>query len=116
VAAAFKEHFLHGTVEEDIYMKQPPSFENSQTPHYICKLDKALYDLKQAPQAWYSRLSTKSQEIDFIPSKEDTSLFLYNQSGDILFVLIYVVDIIATSSPTQAFYVLLHEHDFALKD
>jgi hypothetical protein len=99
-------------------MKQPSSFENSQTPHYICKLDKTLYDLKQAPQAWYSIFSTKLQEIDFIPSKEDTPLFIYNQSVDMLFVLIYVADIIATSSSTQAFYALLHDlkDDFALKD
>ena len=71
-----KNAFLHGVLEEEVYIKQPPSFESSATPNYICKLDKALYGLKQAPRAWYSRLSAKLHTLGFIPSKGDTSLFL----------------------------------------
>ena len=68
--------FLHGVLEEEVYMKQPLGFESKHTPSYVCKLDKALYGLKQAPRAWYSRLSKKMQTLGFVPSKSDTSLFI----------------------------------------
>jgi hypothetical protein len=82
-----KNVFLHGVLEEEVYMKQPPGFENPDTPHHVCRLDKALYGLKQAPRAWYSRLSAKLQDLGFLPSKADTSLFLYNKSGVTIFCL-----------------------------
>jgi hypothetical protein len=51
--------FLHGVLEEKVYMQQPPRYECKESPHCICKLDKAIYGLKQALRAWYSRLSSK---------------------------------------------------------
>jgi hypothetical protein len=57
--------FLHGILEEDFYMQQPPGFEDKQRPHYICQLDKVIYGLKQASRAWYSRLSTKLLSLWF---------------------------------------------------
>ena len=70
-------------------MKQPPGFENKHAPSHVCKLDKALYGLKQAPRAWYSRLSKKMQMLGFVPSKSDTSMFIYSKSNTPIFVLIY---------------------------
>jgi hypothetical protein len=48
--------FLHGFLEEEVYMKQPPGYEDQSHPNYICKFDKALYGLKQAPRAWYFKV------------------------------------------------------------
>jgi hypothetical protein len=113
-----KNAFLHGVLKEEVYMKQPPVFENPHTPHFICKLDKALYGLKQAPRAWFAWLSIKLTALGFVPSKADTSLFLYDKPVVAIYVLIHVNDIIVTSSSDDAITALLHDlrADFALKD
>jgi histone deacetylase 1/2 len=110
--------FLHGILEEDVYMKQPPGFEDSARPHFICKLDKALYGLKQAPRAWFARLSGALVELGFQASKADVSLFILNQKGIHIYILIYVDDIIIVSSSSAATDRLLQQLSsiFAVKD
>jgi histone deacetylase 1/2 len=110
--------FLHGILEEEVYMRQPPGYIDKSCPNYVCKLDKALYGLKQAPRSWYARLRAKLMALGFIPSKADTSLFYFNKHGIVVFVLIYVDDIIVASSMPSATSGLLHslKQDFALKD
>jgi hypothetical protein len=110
--------FLHGVLEEEVYIKQPPGYESKKEPNYVCKLDKAIYGLKQAPRAWYSRLSEKLQRLGFSPSKGDTSLFYLHDRGVTMYVLVYVDDIIVASSSQEATTTLLRklEDDFALKD
>jgi histone deacetylase 1/2 len=113
-----KNTFLHGVLEEEVYMRQPPGFEHPKAPDFVCKLDKALYGLKQAPRAWYSRLSSKLHDLGFTPSKADTSLFLYQKSGITMFLLIYVDDIIVASSSDTAITALVKDlnNNFAIKD
>jgi hypothetical protein len=86
--------FLNGQLEETMFMRQPPGFENSGKPDHLCKLKKALYGLKQAPRVWYSRLSTKFHSMGFTTSKADTSLFIYKTKNTTVYVLVYVDDII----------------------
>jgi hypothetical protein len=103
--------FLHGNLEEQVFMRQPPGY-------FDCKLDKALYGLKQAPRAWYARLSSKLHSLGFKPSKADVSLFVYNKGGVVIYLLIYVDDIIIASSSNAATEALLKDLqvEFALKD
>ena len=51
-----KSAFLNGLLQEEVFVKQPPGFENNDFPDHVYKLDKALYGLKQDPRAWYDRL------------------------------------------------------------
>jgi histone deacetylase 1/2 len=110
--------FLHGILEEKVYMRQPPGYRDPDHPSLVCKLDKALYGLKQALRAWYARLCNKLKQLGFIPSKGDTSLFYYHKGDYTMFVLVYVDDIIVASSSQVATDTLLKdlETEFALKD
>jgi hypothetical protein len=101
VAKGFKLHqmdvksaFLNGVLEEEVYMRQPPGFENEKYPHRVYKLKKALYGLKQALRSWYGRLRVFLFERGFEMGKVDQTLFLLRQGRDILIVQVYVDDIV----------------------
>ena len=67
--------FLNGVIEEEVYVKQPPGFEDLKHPDHVYKLKKSLYGLKQAPRAWYDRLSNFLIKKDFKRGQVDTTLF-----------------------------------------
>ena len=71
-----KSAFLNGYLQEEVYVKQPPGFENTIYPDHVYKLDKALYGLKQAPRAWYDRLCTFLLTHGYTRGKIDNTLFL----------------------------------------
>ncbi|GKD80064.1 retrovirus-related pol polyprotein from transposon TNT 1-94, partial [Tanacetum coccineum] len=93
-----KSAFLNGKLKEEVYVKQPPSFESSEFPDYVCKLDKALYGLKQAPRAWYETLSTFLIQNKFTRERIDNTLFIYKSKGEVILVQVYVDDIIFGST------------------
>jgi hypothetical protein len=70
-----KSAFLNGPIKEDVYVEQPPDFEDSEYPDHVYKLSKALYGLKQAPKAWYECLR------DFLI----TNCFKVGKAGPTLF-------------------------------
>ncbi|GKD30384.1 retrovirus-related pol polyprotein from transposon TNT 1-94 [Tanacetum coccineum] len=93
-----KSAFLNGKIKDEVYVKQPPSFESSEFPDYVGKLDKALYGLKQVPRAWYETLSTFLIQNKFTRGRIYTTLFIYKSKGDVLLVQVYVDDIIFGST------------------
>jgi hypothetical protein len=89
-----KSAFLNGYIEEEVYVRQPPGFENPKYPNHVYKLHKALYGLKQAPRAWYERLKAFLLANCFKMGSIDKTLFLLKQGINTLLVQIYVDDII----------------------
>lgn len=85
--------FLHGDLEEEVYMKLPPGFRHTH-PNKVCKLKKSLYGLKQAPRCWFKKLSDALLRFGFVQSYDDASLFSYTQNGDEIRVLVYVDDLL----------------------
>jgi hypothetical protein len=90
--------FLHGSLKECVYMRQPPGFVDPALPSHVCFLHKSIYGLRQAPRAWFEKFSSHLLTIGFIASQADPSLFLYKQGSTVLYLLLYVDDIILTGN------------------
>jgi histone deacetylase 1/2 len=110
--------FLHGVLEEEVYMRQPPGFVDPSCPQHMCRLEKALYGLKQASRAWHARLGSVLRTHGFVPSIADTSLFLFQRPQLTMYLLVYIDDIIIiiSSKYATAHLVTALVADFVVKD
>ncbi|GKD82364.1 putative ribonuclease H-like domain-containing protein, partial [Tanacetum coccineum] len=79
-----KSVFLYGKIEEEVYVCQPPIFEDPNFPNRVYKVEKALYGLHQARRAWYETLSTYLLDNRFQRGKIGKTLFIKRHKGDIL--------------------------------
>ncbi|GJS35574.1 putative ribonuclease H-like domain-containing protein [Tanacetum coccineum] len=79
-----KSAFLYSTIEDEVYVYQPPRFEDLQFPDKVYKVEKALYGLHQAPRAWYKTLSTYLLENGYKRWTIDKTLFIKKDKHDIL--------------------------------
>lgn len=113
-----KNAFLHGFLKEEVYMVQPPGFIDQSRPDYVCKLHKAQYGLKQAPRAWFHRMCAFPLSVGFIQSIVDSSLFIYRHGMHQIFFLLYVDDIVVTSSSDQFLHTFIERlgQEFDIKD
>nr|GEW70588.1 putative ribonuclease H-like domain-containing protein [Tanacetum cinerariifolium] len=93
-----KSAFLYGTIEEEVYVSQPPGFIDPQVLNKVYMVDKALYGLHQAPRAWYETLSTFLLQNGYRRGKIDKTLFNKKAKDDIMLVQVYVDDIIFRST------------------
>ncbi|GJX74815.1 putative ribonuclease H-like domain-containing protein [Tanacetum coccineum] len=93
-----KSAFLYGTIEEEVYVTQPPGFKDPDHPDKVYKVVKALYGLHQAPRAWYETLANYLLGNGFKRGKIDQTLFIKKQKGDIFLIQVYVDDIIFGST------------------
>lgn len=112
--------FLNGELDNEVFMHQPPGFVHfdSVGQPLVCRMKKALYGLRQAPRAWFDKLNQFLVSIGFIVSKSDASLFIRITTEVVLYILVYVDDIIITGNDSAviARFVDQLNAEFALKD
>ena len=109
-----KSAFLNGPIKEEVYVEQPPGFEDERYPDHVCKLSKALYGLKQAPRAWYECLRDFLIANGFKVGKADPTLFTKTLKNDLFVCQIYVDDIIFGSTNESLSRVLVNRVGSAL--
>ncbi|KAL0551843.1 hypothetical protein IC582_010932 [Cucumis melo] len=114
----FNNAFLNGNLTKTVYIQKPPGYVHPSFPNYVCKLDKAIYGLKQSPRAWNETLSKKLFSWGFENSKSNSSLFILRCRSSIILLLVYVDDVVVTGNDTKLIDELVRSLDkqFSLKD
>jgi hypothetical protein len=94
-----KSAFLHGDLDEEIYMEQPPGFV--QDSSLVCRLGCSLYGLKQAPRGWYEKMDSFMISFGFDLYHSDPTVYTQKQGIDLLILVLYVDDLILTGSSSS---------------
>ncbi|KAI3509130.1 hypothetical protein L1887_24156 [Cichorium endivia] len=92
-----KSAFLNGFLNEEVYVDQPQGYIKRGQEGKVCKLKKALYGLRQAPRAWYSRIDEYFTKHGFVKCAHEHTLYTKEQKDDIIIVCLYVDDLVFTS-------------------
>lgn len=114
-----KTAFLHGDLDEEIYMEQPEGFKVPGKENLVCRLIKSLYGLKQAPRQWYKKFDSFMAEHDFKRTESDHCVFIKRYAGgDFLILLLYVDDILIVGQDRIKIAALKKDlsKSFAMKD
>jgi hypothetical protein len=96
-----KNAFLHGDLQEEVYMEIPPGFANKQTVGMVCKLKKSLYGLKQSPRAWFDRFMRAVCEMGYSQCNGDHTVFYKHNDSRITILAVYVDDIVITGDDVE---------------
>jgi hypothetical protein len=96
-----KNAFLHGDLQEEVYMHIPPGFESSQTTGKVLRLRRSLYGLKQSPRAWFGRFRQAMLKRGYHQSNADHTLFYQHANDKVAILIVYVDDIVITGDDSQ---------------
>ncbi|QHN94291.1 Retrovirus-related Pol polyprotein [Arachis hypogaea] len=114
----FNNDFLIGDLAEDVFMSQPEGFLSPTQPYHVCKLQRSLYGLKQALHAWFTKLKQTLNKFGFSNTRSDTSLFTRFTMKSVVYILVYVDDILVTRNCQDEISTLISQLNstFSLKD
>ena len=109
--------FLHGDLQEEVYMTLPPGISSSN-PSQVCRLQKSLYGLKQASRQWYSKLSSFLLSLGYVQSQADHSLYAKSENSHFTTILVYVDDIVVAGNSLMEIHNVkaLLDKQFKIKD
>ncbi|KAE8735860.1 Cytochrome P450 90B1 [Hibiscus syriacus] len=113
-----KTAFLHGDLEEEIYMRQPEGFIEADKKNLVCRLKKSLYGLKQAPRQWYKKFDSFMSSSCFIRCQADHCCYIKRFDNSFIILLLYVDDMLVAGSDMQEIIHLKQKlsKQFAMKD
>lgn len=86
--------FLHGVLEEEVFLKQPEGFAKSGEEHLVCKLKRSLYGLKQSPRCWNAALDEKLVQMGFSQTSADPCLYMKSDERGPVYLAVYVDDLV----------------------
>ena len=89
-----KTAFLNGNLKEDVYMIQPEGFVVHKDAGKVCKLQKAIYGLKQASRSWNVHFDEVFKEFGFIRNDEESCVYKKFSGSEKAFLIFYVDDIL----------------------
>ncbi|KAL6326013.1 hypothetical protein AAG906_038505 [Vitis piasezkii] len=99
-----KTAFLHGDLEEEIYMEQPEGFTIKGKEHLVCRLKKSLYGLKQAPRQWYKKFDSFMVEHGYDRTISNHCVFVKKFfNGEFIILLLYVDDMLIVGQLRKSF-------------
>jgi len=116
---SMKTAFLHGDMEEDIYMEQPKGFAVRGKEHLVCKLKKSLYGCKQAPRQWYRTFDLFMVDHGYGKMTADPCVFMKTfADGEFVTLLLYMEDMLIFSWDAEKIHGMKGElrKSFAMKD
>jgi hypothetical protein len=96
-----KNAFLHGDLDEEVYMDIPLGCTGSAETKIVCKLERALYGLKQSPRALFGRFSSAMRKYGYHQSNSDHTLFLKHRQSKVTTLIVYVDDMIITGDDAE---------------
>ncbi|KAE8693764.1 putative galacturonosyltransferase-like 4 [Hibiscus syriacus] len=93
-----KTAFLHGDLEEEIYMRQPEGFIEADKKNLVCRLKKSLYGLKQAPRQWYKKFDSFMSSSGFTRCQADHYCYIKRFDNSFIILLLYIDDMLVAGS------------------